>query len=150
VFSRVFVVWAVFLVAPPSTTNFFTLMCVTSWALVEVPRYLYLAVNVICKMVDTDPPYFFTWIRYSLFAVLYPTGITGELGCMYYAFVYLNENPVVWTVSGIEIPHHVLILVIAATYLPGAPTMIGHMVKQRKKILNQLDQSGQGGKNKKL
>ena len=37
---------------------------------------------------------------FSLFAILYPTGITGELGCMYMAAVYLRETKVTWHHNG--------------------------------------------------
>jgi hypothetical protein len=50
--------------------------CVCSWACVEVPRYTFYAVNL---FVDVVPlPLFF--LRYNLFMVLYPSGISGEHG----------------------------------------------------------------------
>ena len=51
---------------------------VGSWALVEVPRYLYLAVNTVCKGLDMQPPLFLHFLRYNLFMLLYPSGISGE------------------------------------------------------------------------
>lgn len=84
VFSRVWTLWAVMVVAPTAQSSIFTVLACTSWSLVEVPRYLFYALNLI----DTVP-YFLFWLRYSLFAILYPTGITGEVGCMYLAGVYL-------------------------------------------------------------
>ena len=110
VFSRVWTVWAVMHIAPPAQTSIFFIMAATSWCLVEVPRYLFYALNIMDEV-----PYWLFWMRYryitlfiiiinmislnnsssfSLFAVLYPTGITGELGCMYLAAQYLMENPV--------------------------------------------------------
>ena len=44
-----------------------------SWALVEVPRYLFYAANLVMKRV----PYPLFFLRYNLFMVLYPSGITG-------------------------------------------------------------------------
>lgn len=50
--------------------------CACSWACVEVPRYTFYAVNL---FVDVVPlPLFF--LRYNLFMVLYPSGISGEHG----------------------------------------------------------------------
>jgi very-long-chain (3R)-3-hydroxyacyl-CoA dehydratase len=157
VFSRVWVVWAVFLVAPQSTTSFFTLLCITSWASVEVPRYGYLATKELAKLFaskdgesSAEAPYFLKWIRYSLFAVLYPTGITGELGCMYQTYLYLQENPVMVPIKIqpelppiVSIPLMWLLVGVALTYVQGAPTMYGHMNKQRAKYL------GTGSKSKK-
>jgi hypothetical protein len=89
VFSRVWALWAVMNIAPPAQTSIFFTMACTSWATVEVPRYLFYALNLLDSV-----PYPIFWLRYSLFAVLYPTGITGELGCMYYAGLYLYETKV--------------------------------------------------------
>jgi very-long-chain (3R)-3-hydroxyacyl-CoA dehydratase len=87
VFSRVWTLWAVMHISVEAQTSvFFTLAC-TSWALVEVPRYLFYALNIIDAL-----PYPLFWLRYSLFAVLYPTGITGELGCMYLALFTLKGD----------------------------------------------------------
>lgn len=71
-------------VAPTAQNSVFTVLAAGSWGLVEVPRYLFYALNLIDLV-----PYPLFWLRYSLFAVLYPTGITGELGCMYQAALYL-------------------------------------------------------------
>jgi very-long-chain (3R)-3-hydroxyacyl-CoA dehydratase len=53
-------------------------LMVGSWALVEVPRYLYLGVNTVCKGTVGQPPAVLHVLRYNLFMLLYPTGITGE------------------------------------------------------------------------
>ncbi len=47
---------------------------VCSWALVEVPRYIFYAVNLFTKNV----PYPLFFLRYNLFMVLYPSGISGS------------------------------------------------------------------------
>lgn len=115
VFSRVWTLWAVMHpVRSAQTTVFFVLAC-TSWGLVEVPRYLFYALNLINAV-----PYPLFWLRYrcvalasfyhhvrcwlcklasvslicSLFAVLYPTGITGEVGCMIQALMYMATRVV--------------------------------------------------------
>lgn len=156
VFSRVWVVWAIFEVAPQSTTSFFTLLCVTSWACVEVPRYSYLASKEFSKLLAgsrdaekaAEAPYPLKWIRYSLFAVLYPTGISGELGCMYQAIQFLMANPVLIPIKvQPELPPICsppllwFVIFVALTYVSGAPTMYTHMVKQRKKYLGGASKS---------
>ena len=61
----------------------------TSWALVEVPRYLFYAVNIMVGSVEKIPaPLFF--LRYSLFMVLYPSGISGEMLQMWTAIPHLT------------------------------------------------------------
>lgn len=49
-------------------------LVVLSWSLVEVPRYIFYALNLYTEKVLF--PVFF--LRYNLFAVLYPSGITGN------------------------------------------------------------------------
>eukprot|EP00286_Rhodomonas_abbreviata_P003507 CAMPEP_0181344778 /NCGR_PEP_ID=MMETSP1101-20121128/32378_1 /TAXON_ID=46948 /ORGANISM="Rhodomonas abbreviata, Strain Caron Lab Isolate" /LENGTH=236 /DNA_ID=CAMNT_0023456651 /DNA_START=15 /DNA_END=725 /DNA_ORIENTATION=+ len=144
VFSRVWVVWAVMNVAPDAQTSVFTALTCASWGLVEVPRYLFYALNLLDAV-----PYPIFWLRYSLFAVLYPTGISGELGCMYNAAVHL-KGPGEWTdFQGIlaqpqgDVLLLGLILFVVVTYIPGSPKMYGHMVKTRKK---QFDLHKNGGK----
>lgn len=128
VFSRVFVVWAVLNVEEAAQTSVFTLLCITSWGLVEVPRYLFYAMNLLDMV-----PYPLFYLRYSLFAVLYPTGITGELGCVYMAakgligdgtFVDMDTNSKIL---------FAFLALVSLTYIPGSPKMYGHMVKTRKK-----------------
>ena len=65
--------------AQPSQTSPYVALCVGSWALVEVPRYSFFAVKELVGGKENDVPYVLFWLRYSLFAVLYPTGITGEI-----------------------------------------------------------------------
>mmetsp|Transcript_21035 Transcript_21035/g.20372 ORF Transcript_21035/g.20372 Transcript_21035/m.20372 type:complete len:171 (-) Transcript_21035:25-537(-) len=133
VFSRVWTLWAVMNVAPPAQTSIFIAFACTSWALVEVPRYMFYAFNLMDAV-----PYSLFWLRYSLFGVLYPTGITGELGCMYMAAMYLRETkqytiaPIA-SMPQIEISLFLIIVLVALTYIPGSPTMYGHMVKTRGK-----------------
>ena len=54
-------------------------LMILSWALVEVPRYLFYVFALITGDATKKTPFPLFWLRYSLFAVLYPTGITGEL-----------------------------------------------------------------------
>jgi len=90
--SRLLVLWGISHVSPPSQVHWAFALMAFSWSLVEVPRYGFYIWKL---LVDSDPaptpkgappaaktpsnvPYWLTWLRYSLFIVLYPTGITGE------------------------------------------------------------------------
>lgn len=133
VFSRVWTLWAVMNVSPESQTSIFFTLAATSWALVEVPRYLFYALNLIGAV-----PYPLFWLRYSLFAVLYPTGITGELGCMYLSIFDLRKGQ-----DLNEIPLQTFALMVAIglvilSYVPGSPKMYLHMVKTRRKQFKEL------------
>jgi len=140
VFSRVWTLWAVMDVETSCQACPFVVLAVGSWSLVEVPRYCYYALNLL-----EASPYPLTWLRYSLFAVLYPTGISGELGCMYVTAMVLGQKGKDKTLNldflpntGFEKPYlslYLLILIVVATYLPGSPFMYMHMVKARGKSL---------------
>ena len=134
VFSRVWTLWAVMHISPMSQTSlFFTLAC-TSWSLVEVPRYAFYAFNLLGSV-----PYPLFWLRYSLFAILYPTGITGELGCMYYSLVeLLGEATSLQEIPVDKFGLMVLTGLVILTYIPGSPTMYKHMLKTRRKQFDEL------------
>lgn len=136
--SRIWTLWAIMNVAPPARTCVFCALACTSWGLVEVPRYLFYALN----LVDAIPDWLF-WLRYSLFAILYPTGISGEVGCMYYAYQYLTQQAssselVAYTfqIPGLPVPPITLSQIIVAImilYVPGSPYMFMNMVNNRKR-----------------
>lgn len=158
VFSRVWVLWAIMDVAPPAQTTIFFVMACTSWALVEVPRYLYYALNLLDSV-----PYPIFWLRYSLFAILYPTGITGELGCSYYAGLFLYQTrKYVWgkpflnvsniqisAIENLEVSLLLFIIIVALTYIPGGPKMYGHMLRTRRKQFRQYAEAHEAERKKK-
>mmetsp|Transcript_4486 Transcript_4486/g.7389 ORF Transcript_4486/g.7389 Transcript_4486/m.7389 type:complete len:134 (+) Transcript_4486:453-854(+) len=131
-------------VAPSAQTSIFTALACTSWALVEVPRYLFYALNLIDAV-----PYPLFWLRYSLFAVLYPTGITGELGCMYMAAMFLMGEGELMAQPKENLVLLALIVFVALTYIPGSPKMYGHMVKTRKKQFDIYKNGGKAAEKKK-
>ena len=133
--SRIWTLWAIMVITKDAQTSIFTLLAITSWSMVEIPRYLFYALSLWDAC-----PYPLIWLRYSLFAILYPTGITGELGCMYmaykseeikkYDFFILDTNPIVYVNLAF------ITLLVVLTYIPGSPFMYMHMVKARSKALN--------------
>lgn len=98
---------------------------VGSWALVEVPRYLYLAVNTVCKSFDAQPPFPLHFLRYNLFAVLYPSGITGEYLQM------LKALPSLHAAKSFGLWYYTIALLVL--YIPMGPYMIMNMMSQRAK-----------------
>eukprot|EP01127_Copromyxa_protea_P001410 TRINITY_DN11410_c0_g1_i1.p1 TRINITY_DN11410_c0_g1~~TRINITY_DN11410_c0_g1_i1.p1 ORF type:complete len:725 (-),score=176.21 TRINITY_DN11410_c0_g1_i1:99-2273(-) len=115
--SRLFLVLVTWM-SPPSQAHWSLYLMVFSWSLVEIPRYLFYALNFVQSKVFF--PVF--WLRYTLFMVLYPTGITGEL---------LQTWQYLWTVKNLVV-FYVLFFVLVA-YIPGGPFMYFHMVGQRKR-----------------
>jgi len=107
--------------------------------MVEVPRYSYYLVKLI-----GEPLYIHTWIRYSLFIVLYPAGIAGEIGNILYFFpeaksISMSQGP--GNFFNIAYSHQVLLALLLLLYIPGSPTMISHMWRERNKQLSPKEKS---------
>lgn len=107
-----------------------------SWCLVEVPRYVFYAVNLFG---ESYMPFWLKWVRYSLFMILYPTGISGEILCIWKALPLIESRgimsismPNAWNFS---FSYFSFMWLILLTYAPGSPHMFLHMLKQRSKAL---------------
>ena len=118
VFSRLNLIWTYTNAFEECQAHWSLYLMVGSWALVEVPRYLFYAFNL---YMDNVPfPLFF--VRYNAFMLLYPTGISGEMLQMYTALGPLAT----WWPLGYK-----LTLSLLVVYLPGGPFMIASMFGQR-------------------
>lgn len=99
-------------------------LMVLSWSLVEVPRYMFYFMALITGDATKGTPYPLFWLRYSLFMVLYPSGITGEILTYYEA---CNDPASTAIIGGKLILYSML-----AVYIIGSPTMILNMAGNRK------------------
>jgi len=99
-------------------------LMVFSWSLVEVPRYMFYMLALITGDATKGTPYPLFWLRYSLFMVLYPTGITGEILTYYEAC----NDPASTAIIGGKL----ILYTMLAIYLIGSPTMILNMAGNRK------------------
>lgn len=83
--SRIFILWIILDplvmedIGAANTIGF--PMLLFAWSITEIIRYSYYATALIDAV-----PYALQWCRYSFFLVLYPTGVSGELICMYRSF----------------------------------------------------------------
>ena len=68
--------------SPAASATWWCGMMAISWSLVEVPRYAFYLNGLLGPGGQAGALYPVFWLRYSLFAILYPTGISGELGTM--------------------------------------------------------------------
>ena len=117
----------------PSSIQFASMVIV--WNMSEVIRYSYYATNLMGTPIDV-----LTWLRYTLFIVLYPIGAGSELLCMATALpaIKLNQDdrsitmPNSWNVT---FNFYYLVIILMAFYIPGFPQMYCHMLRQRKKVL---------------
>ncbi len=109
---------------------------VLAWGFVEVVRYLYLALNMF-----GIAPRFLTWLRYSLFYVLYPLGVYGEMRVLYDALPSIYDSEILsismpnpWNFS-FSFASYIWLL-IHVIYLPGLYVQYTHMMAQRKRALS--------------
>lgn len=108
---------------------------VLAWTLVELVRYLYLALKVV-KL----EPFILLWLRYSLFYVLYPLGVYGEMKVLYDAIPGIEKAslhtvnlPNAWNAS-FNFALYIKIFLVFA-YLPGLANQYLHMMNQRRRAL---------------
>lgn len=62
--------------------------------------------------------------RYTLFIVLYPIGITGELLCIFSATKYAKAQPEAWSYVlpntwNFTFSYYLILIIIMLTYIPG-------------------------------
>ncbi|CAL8104301.1 unnamed protein product [Orchesella dallaii] len=134
VFSRVFVVWCVLEVSPPSTVSIGIPLLLFAWCVTEIIRYAYYFLNLI-----GHAQHLIVWFRYTLFIVLYPMGLTGELLCIFSALPYIRDNRI-WKYSmpnpiSFDLNYEYILIGISLFYIPLFPKLYLHMLAQRKKIL---------------
>lgn len=115
-------------------------MMVFAWSLTETIRYLFYALNLLNIQVSV-----LTWLRYSLFIVLYPLGVSGEIGVLASAIpsglltkATNSSSPFLMrTVFGPLFNWMPFWLFVAVAYGPGLFFLYSHMLKQRSKVLKQ-------------
>jgi len=113
--------------APTAQVQYGAGIMILSWSLVEVPRYAFYMSAIITGDATKKTPFPLFWLRYSLFAVLYPTGIFGELTVFF--------NAASDSAFGEIFPFAKIIYayLLPAVYLLGSPFMIMNMIGNRKK-----------------
>jgi len=136
--SRLLLVWGILHYSPESRTQFGFGLMVLSWATTEIPRYLFYSINVLNS---SSVPSILTWLRYSTFLILYPTGITGELLCIWNSLPFFKKHPDVLSVYmpnrlNFELTYTGFLYFILALYVPGSWFMYTYMMTQRKKALS--------------
>jgi len=119
VFSRLALLWGFTAPFAEAHNHWSAYLMIASWSLVEVPRYLFYAMNLFTENVFA--PIF--KLRYSLFMVLYPSGISGEILQILQVLPLLRDN----------VFNFYLVFGLLLLYVPGAPFMYFHMMVQRKK-----------------
>ncbi|CAD7969094.1 unnamed protein product [Amoebophrya sp. A25] len=110
-----------------------------AWSITEAIRHAYLASNLLQL-----PSYLLKWCRYSFFFVLYPMGVSGELGSLAASWQDVQEWPLdrnsfdTWLINCaktiIGVSGNSMFL-LYAIYAPGLAFLYTHMISQRGKAL---------------
>jgi hypothetical protein len=116
--------------SPQAQVQFGAGLMVISWALVEVPRYAFYVAALVTGDATKKTPYPLFFLRYSLFAILYPTGITGEVT----VFLAASKDDAFLNLFGesLSLVMYYMVMALPIIYVPGSPVMIMNMVGNRK------------------
>ncbi|MQM05289.1 hypothetical protein Taro_038102 [Colocasia esculenta] len=136
--SRLYVTWGILWSFPEVRGHFLVASLVISWSITEIIRYSFFGV----KEALGFAPSWLLWLRYSTFLVLYPTGISSEVGIIYTAIPYIKASekycirmPNKWNFS---FDYFYAAIVALGIYVPGSPHMYQYMLGQRKKALSKI------------
>ena len=89
VFSRVYILWLIIDKVPASKSSPGIPLLLVAWTLTEIVRYSFYALQIL-----SSPVYVVTWLRYTLFIVLYPIGVLGEMWTVYSAQPVILEKAI--------------------------------------------------------
>ncbi|URE49083.1 Protein tyrosine phosphatase-like protein, PTPLA [Musa troglodytarum] len=84
--SRLFLTWGILWSFPETRAHILVSSLVISWSITEIIRYSFFGM----KEAFGFAPSWLLWLRYSTFLILYPTGITSEVGLIYVALPYIK------------------------------------------------------------
>jgi len=143
--SRIFLIWGVLSPVPKTQNSYGFIMLLFAWTITEIIRYSYYAFKQVSPKTDIGgdgrdlSPYFLTYLRYTLFIVLYPLGVTGEIMSIIRALPIVKDSdlyswglPNSWNIS---FNYYYILLTILPLYIVIFPQLYSHMFRQRSKIL---------------
>ncbi|KAL3490818.1 tyrosine phosphatase-like protein [Aspergillus germanicus] len=126
--SRIFLVWGVLypfnakIIGSDNIGEYAYLGCLLAWGVTECVRYGFFVMQV-NGGVETVPSWW-QWMRYNLFYVLYPIGISSECVLSVRALPSAEKlHPLYWW----------FIVVVLGIYVPGSYMLYTHMIRQRRK-----------------
>ena len=123
----------------PSSVSYGYFLLSFGWSIIELVRYLYYILSLVQKdFSNFNIPYLLIWCRYSFFVVLYPIGVSGEIITTWNAkkdfskYILWKKHDFKLTLSDMVYPAYIL-------YIPSLIFLYGYLFKQRKKVLNRLN-----------
>ncbi|KAL2075769.1 hypothetical protein VTL71DRAFT_712 [Oculimacula yallundae] len=119
--SRLLLVWGVVDQFPYLAKSAGYSSMLIAWSVTEVVRYSYFVFTL-----SGYSPGFISWLRYNLFYVLYPMGISSECWLIYKAIA---------PAKAIRPEFGWLLQLILFIYVPGSYVLFTHMMAQRRKVM---------------
>ncbi|KAG5017141.1 hypothetical protein AAZX31_08G270700 [Glycine max] len=134
--SRLFLVWGILWSFPETRSHVLVTSLLISWSITEIIRYSFFGF----KETFGFTPSWLLWLRYSSFLVLYPTGISSEVGLIYIAlpFIKASEKYCIRMPNKLNssFDYFYAAIVAMGIYVPGSPHLYTYMLAQRKKALS--------------
>lgn len=127
--SRLLIVLGIFERLPqtPAAHTIVYITLLSAWSVTELVRYMFYFYSLSAK---EGPSMLLTFLRYNLFWILYPLGVSSELIIVYSAL------PLAESTYGAAYKWFLIASMLA--YIPGFPVLFGHMVTQRRKVMKGL------------
>ncbi|XP_065417581.1 very-long-chain (3R)-3-hydroxyacyl-CoA dehydratase 2 isoform X3 [Chrysemys picta bellii] len=139
VMSRVFLTWAVTHSVKEVQNEDSVLLFVVAWTITEIIRYSFYTFSLLNHL-----PYLIKWARYTLFIVLYPMGVSGELLTIYAALPFVRQAGL-YSISlpnkyNFSFDYYTFLILVMISYIPIFPQLYFHMLHQRRKVLSHAEE----------
>ncbi|XP_023376145.1 very-long-chain (3R)-3-hydroxyacyl-CoA dehydratase 2 isoform X1 [Pteropus vampyrus] len=139
VMSRVFLIWAVTHSVKEVQSEDCVLLFVIAWTITEIIRYSFYTFSLLNHL-----PYLIKWARYTLFIVLYPMGVSGELLTIYAALPFVRQAGL-YSISlpnkyNFSFDYYAFLILVMLSYIPLFPQLYFHMIYQRRKVLSHTEE----------
>ncbi|KAM4668410.1 very-long-chain (3R)-3-hydroxyacyl-CoA dehydratase 2 isoform 1-T1 [Amazona ochrocephala] len=115
------------------------LLFVVAWTITEIIRYSFYTFSLLNHL-----PYLIKWARYTLFIVLYPMGVSGELLTIYAALPFVRQSGL-YSISlpnkyNFSFDYYTFLILVMISYIPIFPQLYFHMLHQRRKVLSHTEE----------
>lgn len=129
---------------PPAQHSLWVAPLLVAWTLAECIRY-----PTYC--LGESAPRWLSWLRYSMFLPLQPIGFLSEMGLLWVSLPFVRSQgtysvfmPNTWNVI---FDYHLFLQVALVLYVPLAPVLFLHMLRQRRAKLGGRDPSARKASN---
>ena len=137
VFSRVGLVYSVLEPVSAARDCIGVAMLLFAWTITEIVRYSFYLFTLLGGV-----PYILKWLRYTLFIILYPIGVVGEVLTVYASLKPVKDQEI----YSIRLPnsfnfvldYHLVLMCLFPVYIFYFPKLYFYMFSQRKKALSPI------------